>query len=382
MQHMQELFATVLANLSTARSSRPMSPRHRLTPSLSLEARQLLAALSFTPSNFSAEVGKVKKGDTVSFAVGNYKVSGAAQNALENATSLTGVEGSTTLDFSGESSLQFLNIDGANNGKISGLKFLNAGIVVKNSNGFTIQDSSFDGYSGKSTSGDTRGLVSFYSSNNSSIRNIDIHWNNTSENVRAVAFRDSNNITFSDNQISGRLKQGAIFNGVNNGTIANNTITRVSGTPGSGQGQHSAHGEDHGIYILNVNNMTVQKNTVSGWSKEASGHSLKIKDGSNHVVSDNLFKSGILVRTNKNSPNHQNLRITNNRITDGSINIWTPGVLPTSVRLEGNQVPKGAITVADGDPRAFNQNGGGVFHNVAKSFSLLKGINNSGNQTA
>jgi hypothetical protein len=365
----------------TACCPRPKIVRHRLAQSVSLESRQLLAALTFTPSNFSSGVSSVRKGDTVSFAAGNYKISSAAKNSLQNAKSLTGVQGKTTLDFSGESSVQFLKLSGASGGQISGLKFLNAGVEVTGSAGFTIKDSSFDGYRGKRSSGNTRGLVRITNSNNASIRNIHLNWTNTSENLRAISVRKSNNITFTGNTIQGRLEQGAGFNGVNGATISGNTFTRTSGTPGAGKGHHIALGEDHGIYILNVNDIKVQNNTVKGWSRTASGHSLKVKDGSNHVISNNNFDSGIIVRRNNNNLSHRNLQIKNNQIANGNINIWTPGVNPTSVRVEGNQLPNGAVEVTSGDPRLFSQNNGGIFNNVAKGYRFSSAITNSNNTT-
>jgi hypothetical protein len=381
MQNIKNAFVK-RSSLATAHPTRPAIARNRLAQSVSLESRQLLAALTFTPSNFSSGVSNVRKGDTVSFAAGNYKISSAARNSLQNAKSLTGVNGRTTLDFSGESSVQFLKLSGASGGQISGLKFLNAGVDVSNSAGFTIKDSSFDGYSGKRSSGNTRGLVAISNSNNAAIRNIKLNWTNTSENLRAVNVRKSENITFTGNTIQGRLEQGAGFNGVNKATISGNTFTRVSGTPGAGQGHHIALGEDHGIYILNVNDIKVQSNNVRGWSTTASGHSLKIKDGNNHDISNNTFESGIIVRRNNNSLTHRNLKIRNNQITRGGISIWTPGVNPTSVRVEGNRLPNGELAVTSGDPRLFSQSNGGIFNNVAKSYKFPSAITSSNNRTA
>jgi hypothetical protein len=373
---------------SHLRQAMPSRTRHRLTANLSLETRQMLAALSFTPSNFSSGVTKVQKGDTVSFAAGSYKISAAAKSTLQNAKSLTGIQGKTTLDFSGESSLQILNISGANGGSVSGLKVLNAGFQVENSPGFVVENSSFDGYLGKTTTGKTKGLVSFANSDGASVRNININWTNTSENLNAVAFRSSNNVNLSNSTLNGRLKQGAVFNTVSNGTISGNTITRAKGTPGAGAGNHVPLGEDHGVYILNVNNMKVQNNTIGGWSQRASGHAIKVKDGIGTVVSGNtLNDSGIIVRTNQGAKQatnskQQNLRILDNQINAGDIHVWTPDLSPTSVRIEGNKLANGEVTIQNGDPQLFNQNNGGVFNNVAKKFNLLPGINNSGNKIA
>jgi parallel beta-helix repeat protein len=324
--------------------------RNRLPLSTSLgalEDRKMLAALTFTPSNFNngASIGN---GDTVTFGSGSYSISSTAKNNLQKAKSLTGRSGAT-LNFSGNA-VQVLKISGQANGSISGLTFRNARVAVENSSGFKVQNNNFGGYAGKTDGfGANDNIVSINRSNGSSISNNTVRADNTSVNMRGLAIKRSNNVSISGNKVSGRLKQGIVINETKGSTISGNTLTRDAGTPraaGSGAGK-KALGEDHGIYLLNGENTNVTNNTTQGWSTLASGHGLKLKDVRGVDVIGNTFNSGIIGRVNaKNNAKastrlgFSNVLIHNNR-GNGGVNIFTQGKGATNVRITGTKISGG-----------------------------------------
>ncbi len=72
--------------------------------------------------------------------------------------------------------------------------------------------------------------------------------------------------------------------------ISGNVIHRRAGT--------DAYPEDHGIYAWGMNTLKIEKNTISGWSPTSAGGSLKIRNGENILVQDNvLLDSGIYLLT-------------------------------------------------------------------------------------
>jgi hypothetical protein len=314
------------ANASKSLARRPQAPpsiaRHRLSGDASLEARQMLATVNLTAANFSSQLGRVQAKDTVQLAAGTYQVSASQKNTLQQASSLIGVSGKTTLDFRGSSDVQILKISGATGGQVSGIAFLNGGVQVDSSPKFSVAGNTFSGFDGKQLgNGPNDNIVSLVNSDSGSIKNNRIDWTNNSLNVRAMGARDGKNYTVTGNTVSGRLKQGLVVNHVTGGTLANNRFTRTPDTPrgegfeGGGSGKHPL-GEDHGIYVLNVSDFDINNNSTSGWSTNASGHGLKLKDVKDIQVTNNTFASGILGRVN---PDHkgrlgfENVTISNNR---------------------------------------------------------------------
>jgi parallel beta-helix repeat protein len=309
-----------------------------------LEDRKMLAAITFTPSNFS-NGAKIGNGDTVTFQKGTYNISSAAKSNLEKAKSLTGRNGAV-LNFSG-SAVQVLKITGKNNGSISGLKFQNARIAVENSAGFKVENNTLGGYAGKTdTFGANDNIISINKSKGSSINNNTVRADNTTVNMRGLGIKRSDNVSISGNKVTGRLKQGIVINETKGSTISGNTLTRDVGTPraaGNRAGK-KALGEDHGIYLLNGENVKVTNNTTNGWSTLASGHGLKLKDVRGVDVIGNFFSSGIIGRVNaKNNAKaatrlgFSNVLIHNNR-GSGGVNIYTQGKGATNVRITGTKI--------------------------------------------
>jgi hypothetical protein len=308
--------------ISTDSQTQASIARHRLCTEVSLEARQLLATVNLTAANFSSQVSQIQAKDTVNLAAGTYQVSASQKNALQQAGSLIGAPGKTTLDFRGSSDVQVLKISGASGGKVSGIAFLNGAVQVDSSPKFSVQGNTFSGFAGKNLgNGSNDNIVSLVNSEGGSIKNNRIDWTNTSLNVRALGARNSKNQTITGNTVTGRLKQALVVNHVTGGTLANNRFTRTPDTPrgegfeGGGSGKHPL-GEDHGIYVLNVSGFDINNNSTSGWSTNASGHGLKLKDVKDIQVTNNTFASGILGRVN---PDHkgrlgfENVTFTNNR---------------------------------------------------------------------
>jgi parallel beta-helix repeat protein len=305
--------------------------KNRLTKIISLEARQLLAALSFNASSFKSGYKKIKSGDTVTLS-GRIKVTSAQKSSLEKAKNL---KGSATLDFSSSSSVQMLNFSGKRGGSVNGLKFINAGIDVKSSPNFKITNNTFSGYTGKRWSNDKKLVRLANGSHNGTISGNKVTWNNTSVNLNAYSSKSSNGVRISNNQATGRLEQGIVMNGTTGGTISGNRVTRASGTPGTGAGGNVARGEDHGIYVLNASNVNVTSNTTKGWSTRASGAGLKIKDAQKITVTGNNFASGVIGRVGKKNL-LKNITIKNNTLNGWGVSIYTKGKA-RNITISGNR---------------------------------------------
>jgi parallel beta-helix repeat protein len=317
--------------LTSDRQNHAKIAQNRLAGSVSLESRQMLAAVSLTASNFSSGHSKIQSGDTVTLS-GNIKVSASQKSSLEKAKVL---QGNATLDFSSSSSVQMLNFSGKSGGSVNGLKFINAGIDVKGSTNFKITNNSFSGYTGKRWGNDKKLVRLDAGSHNGTISGNQVSWDNTSVNLNAYSSHNSNGVTISNNQASGRLEQGIVMNGTTGGTVSGNRVTRVSGTPGAGKGGNIALGEDHGIYVLNAANVRVTGNTTKGWSNESSGGGLKIKDAEKITVTGNNLASGILGRVAKKNL-LRDITITGNTLNGIGVSIYTRGAA-RNVTISGNQ---------------------------------------------
>lgn len=156
---------------------------------------------------------------------------------------------------------------------------------------------------------------------------------------------------------------------------------------------------DHGIYAHSFNGLTISGNTISGWPASGDGGAVKARNGENLVVSGNTFNtSGILLYTYVNPTDHQylkNVKVLNNTINlpaptsgmTGGIGYYreagTTGI-EYSVRIEGNQLPNGAINISASNgfnATNFNAALGGIYNNnlYLSYLSLPTGVNNSGN---
>ena len=177
---------------------------------------------SFNPSTFTAtSITQINKGDVVELQPGIYKLSTAELDALlDNSTNqrtnmtLRGVPGQTILDFTDQSDVEWIQFDkwvqGHNNHytgmTFDGLTFLNAGVNINRGTGFTIQNSIFDGYEGKTHSSSDR-VLAIWVTDNATVKNNYIRWNNTSENINAVGMGQGISNIFSSNKVEGLLKK-------------------------------------------------------------------------------------------------------------------------------------------------------------------------------
>jgi hypothetical protein len=343
-----------LTSYPSARLPAATSPiaKHRLAMQVSLEAREMLAAINLTPANFASQVSKIKSNDTVNFSAGSYKVSDSQKSALQQANSLVGVKGQTTLDFTGSAAVQILEFSGQKNGKVDGINFMNGAVQAQDSDGFVVSNSSFSGYNGKQLN-KNQSLVTFVKSSNAKILSNSVDWENSSTNLRAFAVRGgSKNNSVSNNKVSGKLKQALVFNDVTGGKVAGNVFERAKNTPrigtngDKGAGNHPL-GEDHGIYLLNTANVNVLKNKTSGWSIKGSGFGLKIKDVANINIDGNTFGSGIVGAVNEKKSGRlglKNISITNNLILRGGIQILTKNKV-ADVTTKNNTIRSGNISI-------------------------------------
>lgn len=154
---------------------------------------------------------------------------------------------------------------------------------------------------------------------------------------------------------------------------------------------------DHGMYAHSFNGLTISNNTVSGWPANASGGSIKARNGQNLSISANILNgSGILLYEYVSGtafPYLKNVIVANNTINMASAaNDMYHGIgyyrdntshSEYSIRIADNTLPNGTIYAMSSNINVadFNAAGGGVYNNdTAAGYLLLKsGISNSGN---
>lgn len=154
---------------------------------------------------------------------------------------------------------------------------------------------------------------------------------------------------------------------------------------------------DHGMYAHSFNGLTITNNTISGWPANASGGSIKARNGQNLNISGNtLNDSGVLLYEYLSGTAFPYLN--NVVVSTNEINITSPandmyhGIgyyrdntshSEYSIRIADNKLPNGTIYAMASaiNVTNFNAAGGGVYNNdTATGYLLLKsGIANSGN---
>jgi parallel beta-helix repeat protein len=315
---------------------------------IALAPQSVLAAdINVTTSNYKSKLPTISTGDTVNFASGNYSLNSTDKSHMQRARRVLGAgSGSTTLNWGGKSAVQMLTVSNRANMRINNLYFKNCGVVLDNCDGSHIKNCRFDGHAGKTWENDKKLVQVKGGSHGCLIQNLNIDWDNTSVNLNPISVNGSNNCTVQDNVVTGRLEQGIVMNGATGGLIRNNQLTRDSGTPGAGAGGNVAKGEDHAIYVLNCDGTLIDgNNRTVGWSTQASGHGLKLKDVKNVTANGNNFKSGIIGRV-AGKKWFSNVTIKNNTIQNFGINVWTPGVTPSNLSIFGNNITNGSVTVS------------------------------------
>jgi hypothetical protein len=199
------------------------------------------------------------------------------------------------------------------------------------------------------------------------------------------------NNTFGNGGTTGYFVTAINDNSQSNSLIDGNTLSR---NPGLSLVDSLT---DHGMYAHSFNGLTISNNTVSGWPANASGGSIKARNGQNLNISGNtLNDSGILLYEYSNNPSFPYLKyvvVANNTINIAGaaadmyhgIGYYRDNTIHSeySINISDNLLPNGTIYAAGSviNVADFNAAGGGVYHNdTATGYVLLKtGINNSGN---
>jgi hypothetical protein len=200
---------------------------------------------------------------------------------------------------------------------------------------------------------------------------------------------ENNNWGGDDPTLTGYFVTGINERGINT-LIRNNTISRNPLWT-------ELNKQDHGIYALDFDGVTVKDNTITGWHPNGSGGAIKARNGQNILIEDNIFThSGVLLyvyETNKIQQHLKNVTIRNNLIdiidNDGSSSIykgigyWTNINYENefSIRIEGNSIKNGYCIAQTGriNVDGWNANGGCFFGNSCLELIIKSGINHAEN---
>ena len=213
---------------------------------------------------------------------------------------------------------------------------------------------------------------------------------------RGVANKYTRNTIIENNNWGGNSPDttGYFVSAINergtNTIIRNNTITKhPSWAP--------LEKQDHGIYALDFNGVSISNNVISGWPPNGSGGSIKARNGQNITIENNTFTtSGILLyvyETEKIQQHLKNVLIKNNviEIIGGDqtasiyngIGYWTDTEYRNeySIRIDGNTITNGFCIVKTGkiNVAGFNSEGGGIYNNACQEIHIRSGIHCSDN---
>lgn len=295
---------------------------------------------------------------------------------------------------------------------IEGIVFHNIGITVEGTNlgtkNITIKNCVFDygerkaGTDEKDHGGDK--YLSFRSVENVLVENCDfLRRNGTMGSGRGVQTKYTNNAIVRNNRFGGDNPEvtGFFVCAINdrgtNSLIEGNTIRKS-------KNWNELDYLDHGIYALDFNGVTIRNNIISGWPRNGSGGSIKVRNAQNLLIEGNTMStSGIIMYVNEqNEDSEVQLHLKNVIIKDNTINIEGPIDLENrdlhggigyytnfstengneeSIRIESNTINNGYIQIVHSrvNTTRFNLNEGGIYNNIAVAFFLKNGINNSGN---
>ena len=350
-----------------------------------------------TFQELNAVLASASSGDTVEVEAGTYAISGRLNLrngiTIKKKTSVTPIFDAQSTSPS-QMLLQYL---ASNNDNIDiyGIQFRNIRLKFVNANNTKLRYCIFD--YGKRKSGTDKGFTADAYVQLNNCTNITVNGcvfkrrsGNSGRGIYNVGSTDTNitNNTFGSNSSTGYFVT-AINDNSNGTSITNNTITRNESWVNTSE-------TDHGIYAHSFNDLSITDNTISGWPTNASGGAIKARNGQNLTISNNILNtSGILLYVYSNNPanpflenviiegNTINVSSSNNDIYHG-IGYWrntsNSDFSEYSIRIANNSLPNGRIKIATPvEVDDFNADGGGVFDNDMDAMTLPSGIDNSGN---
>lgn len=350
-----------------------------------------------TFSELNAVLALASSGDTVEVEAGTYTISGRLN--FRDGVFIT-KKTSTTPIFDAQSTSPseiFEQYIASNNSNIDvyGIQFRNIRLKFVNANNTKFRYCIFD-YgirklgTDKSYTGDA--YIQLNSCENMQVRGC-VFKRRNGNSGRGIYTVGSTNTNITNNTFGVGDTTGYFVTAINdnsNGTlISGNTMARKESWVSTSE-------TDHGIYAHSFDGLVITDNVISGWPTNASGGSIKARNGQNLTITNNtLNTSGILLYVYSNNPSNpflKNVIIDGNTINVSSsdddiyhgIGYWRntsdSSFSEYSIRIANNSLPNGRIKI--GTPVVvsdFNANNGGVFNNDIGALTLPSGIANSGN---
>lgn len=354
----------------------------------------------FTTSNLNG----LSNGSTINLTAGTYTLTSAILTAWSSGTKNNVsfiANGAVTMDARGikeTGKLPRLTFSNWTNFKLEGIKFQNISLEFDGCTGSTMKNLILtDQDTNRGTTNFTDKKKSPFSiiilnSSNCIITNTTVNWNYQYENGKGIKVNGGTNNQFTNNTLTGRLTMGmAVITGKKS-TTSTDPVTNhiINGGSVTRTGSVAAATEDHGIYIHNIANVTVNNVTFDGWSDTAAGHGIKIKGAWNIEVLKCTFKGdgGIIIREASNWENeNKNFWIHDNTFENFGIGSYgldgSPGMYG-SIRINRNDIDSGTIKMNNETSvvNGANLSGkpGGVHDNcTSTAVSLDNTINESNN---
>lgn len=358
-------------------------------------------SLTVNPTNFISQLGSITNGTVVYMEGGTYNLSSSDITAFQNAVN-------------GKSNVSIQELSGhnvilkANNTYQQVLKFSNCtGLLVKNvaldnikllyesctnsiMDGITLVRAVFNVSGDAKEFGKLQSIVAINYGDNVTIKNCNIDYTGTLNIKLCKSYRGKNH-KFINNVMKGKIQGGyeiwsASGQPVSNVLIQGGSIERINA--------NVTGGEDHGLYLHDLDGVVVDGVTFRGWTHDASGYGVKLKGVSNTEVKNcSFYTSGIMIRVSSGwTTGNTHIWIHHNNVYNGNISSWASSdlnggvTIQNSCIIENNNISDLNIVANTEDPVRFNkynnlaQKNGGVFNNCTKIANELKaGINNSGN---
>jgi len=333
------------------------------------------------PGNYRAKFASVNNGDTVRLANGTYSINDTDIRNItrRSGVTYTGDKYKTIFDNPG-SQVKQIKVDSKSNVNFTGITWNNFQLYFRNCNDHRMNWSKVVCWRTPGSSVDLFGVYLGARGKTEYVAGTQTANDWKQKGIKYIAHRDC---LIRKNDIRGKLRGAYDLSSANNITCVDNRGERAGGGP------TGFNTEDHGVYHHDIYNLVHHRNTVMGWSNSSSGGSVKVKNVTRaDVYQNNYYTSGVLGRVEHSSgAQFRDIWIRNNDIRQGDINIWTPGLNPTQVRIESNNVRTGQIAATRDVTNTFNyrlgvagNREGGVYNNRASSYSLASVVKRSGNQ--
>ena len=358
-------------------------------------------AVNVNPTNYLDRIDEIVAGQTLTFSNGiyvftNVQLDKFATKLRDNVT-IVASSGANVRFKSESNDMPVMTISNKKNVVFQNVKFFNISVKIEDCSGFRIKQVTMKDPR-HSTIGDkksNRRFLFISGGDDNQVIGCTLDWNTSDTGKYGSGIYISQG---TDHLIKNCTIKGYLINGIGitakkrtgDGTTGNTNHKVIGGSVTRqvyADDENDYLSEDHGIYILSVNNVQVNHVTVTGWSNNNSGYQIKLKgvvnvDITNCTLGANNNQGGITINEESGYLENRNIDIINNNFVSEGIKgfgISSRQACYGRVTIRDNKFSSiGKIDMPREVPSDFNSNGGGIHNNCGISSSdilMPSGIN-------